>query len=640
MEEERVKRFIQLIKMYNDEPNKRVFRVDRDCYVIFTGFSAFDERPFVRIGYSNYLEKVKEHISNVIITAGYLSSLRDEIKQIETEEFDTNFIVPESIYNVFLKFLSSDSHHKVNMNIIDKQGLVDYSSVVAEVSQRYKSYVLLYEDGNFAITFSGKKIFDMFSVINKDLTTSKFLSLVSDKTKDIYPKNSVIRLANCHLILTSSGQIAVVGKEFDEDKLIKNLYPTSKIKIIVGNDVLSLIDFIKLVWNRSSLKIYTTKEVYEDFKKFSLGIRFVDISDRINVIKNINIVSDKDRYYIPLKDKDGNENELVMEREKTNLKNPIILEEGEIFLLDNFTKSKLSCIVSDIFLTDPDNSNLDEIIKEFEESASQVFSRGVLAEILKDFESDTKRIIRDRRRLEELIELYYEVSSLSLNERADIFIKTEKLEGTEKEKEVKSSVVGKDLGNSRYGVRGRKSKRDIGIQLVKKKNFLTFFSDKWWIIVLVAILLILGGIALVSKDMIGKALLEIQQTSEEKKIGTILNKLDSTYEPELTKIQNDLGITITDYDIWIYVNKVAVINGYKPLTYRRPKKWEDPDWIFPGVRLTLVDGSTIIVRENDNMWNISKRKLIEDYIKKNFAIITVKSKAGTNVYYVKKKTNR
>jgi hypothetical protein len=643
MDGEKIKKFIQSIKMYNDEPNKRVFRVDRDCYVIFTGFSALDEKPFIRIGYSKYIEKFKQYISNAIIAAGYLSSLKEEIKQIETEEYETNFIVPESIYNVVLKFIRPTSHHKVNVNVIDKQTLEDYSSVLREISQKYKSYVLLYDNGNFAVTFSGKKIFDMFSAINRDLTTSKFLFLTSNKTTEIYPLESVVRLGNSYTILTNSGNIAVIGHELDENKLIRNLYPTSKIKTVVGNDVIPLIDFIRLLNSRSSIKVYTTKEVYDDFKKFSLGIKFVDVSDKIDIIKNINIVSEKEKYYIPLKDNNGIENDLVMSENKENLKNPIILEEGEVFLLNTFAKSKLPPISTDIFLIDPDEIEIGKVTKEFEANASKIFSRKVLAEIIREFENDTNRIIRDRRRFEELAKLYEEIQSLSLSERADILVKAEKLEGTEKEKAIKSSIEGKEQETRLKKASTSKEKLELTTKAPKEKVKIMreLTLKNWWIIALVGLILILGSITFVFRDTIKETLtrwsLEIQQTSDEKKISNILNKLEDTYEPELTKIQNELGITITDYDIWVYVNKVALINGYKPLNYKKPKKWEDPDWIYPGMKLKLVDDTVITVRPGDNMWNISKRKLIEDYIKKNFAVVIVKSKSGTNTYYVKKR---
>lgn len=642
MDGEKIKKFIQSIKMYNDEPNKRVFRVDRDCYVIFTGFSALDEKPFIRIGYSKYIEKFKQYISNAIIAAGYLSSLKEEIKQIETEEYETNFIVPESIYNVVLKFIRPTSRHKVNVNVIDKQTLEDYSSVLREISQKYKSYVLLYDNGNFAVTFSGKKIFDMFSAINRDLTTSKFLFLTSNKTTEIYPLESVVRLGNSYTILTNSGNIAVIGHELDENKLIRNLYPTSKIKTVVGNDVIPLIDFIRLLNSRSSIKVYTTKEVYDDFKKFSLGIKFVDVSDKIDIIKNINIVSEKEKYYIPLKDNNGIENNLVMSENKENLKNPIILEEGEVFLLNTFAKSKLPSISTDIFLIDPDEIEIQKVTKEFEANASKIFSRKVLAEIIREFENDTNRIIRDRRRFEELAKLYEEIQSLSLSERADILVKAEKLEGTEKEKAIKSSIESKKQETRLKKASTSKEKVELTTKAPKEKlKMRELILKNWWIIALVGLLLILGSITFVFRDTIKETLtrwsLEIQQTSDEKKISNVLNKLEDTYEPELTKIQNELGITITDYDIWVYVNKVALINGYKPLTYKKPKKWEDPDWIYPGMKLKLVDDTVITVRPRDNMWNISKRKLIEDYIKKNFAVVTVKSKSGTNTYYVKKR---
>ncbi len=642
MDGEKIKKFIQLVKMYNEEPNKRVFRVDRDCYIIFTGFSALDEKPFIRIGYSRYIEKFKEYISNVIIAAGYLSSLKEEIRQIESEEHETNFIVPESIYNVVLKFLKPTSHHKVNVNVIDKQTLEDTSSVLREISQKYKSYVLLYDNGNFAITFSGKKIFDMFSAINRDLTTSKFLFLTSNKTTDIYPPESVVKLGGIYTILTSSENIAVIGHKLDENKLIRSLYPTSKLKKVVGNNVIPLIDFIRLLNNRSAIKVYTTKDVYEDFKKFSLGIKFVDVSDKINVIKNINILSEKEKYYIPLKDNNGIENDLVMSENKENLKNPIILEEEEIFLLNTFAKGKLAAITTDIFLIDPDEIEIERATKEFEANASKTFSRKTLAEIIREFENDTNRIIRDRRRFEELVRVYEEIQYLSLSERADILVKTEKLEGTEKEKEIKSSIESKE--RETMSMKVNRIKEDIKLKTEAPKGKVKtreLILKNWWIIALVGLFLVLGSLTFVFRDTIKETLtrliLESQQTSEEKRITTILNKLEDTYEPELTKVQNELGITITDYDIWVYVNKVAIINGYKPLNYKKPKKWEDPDWIYPGMKLRLVDDTITIVRPGDNMWNISKRKLIEDYIRKNFAVVTVKSKAGTNTYYVKKR---
>lgn len=646
MESEKIKKFVDIIRLYNNEPSKRVFRVDRDCYVVFTGFSAIDERPFIRIGYSDYVEKFKKHISNVVITAGYLSSIEDEIEQIKNDEFDTNFIVPSSIYNVILKFLPTSLHHKVNVNVIDKGGQEeDLGKVLKEIGEKYKSYVLLYDNGNFAVTFSGKKIFDLFSVITNDLTISKILNLLSSKLYDILPNNSIIKVGGNYVIRTKKGEILISTDEFSEKEFLKTPIPITTVKTIIGNDVISLIDTIRLVYDRTKLRVFTNKDTYEDFKYFSLGIKFVEISDKINVINNVNISSEDNKYYIPLVDKDGNERQLIFSKSySSRFKSMIKLNNLEYISLEDFSRSSLVYFSTDLLLRDPEEEGFKEKFDEIRNWIKDRFNKRVsLGDIERDFDVDNSKIINDRRRLEELIDLYERVYELPYSERIGLLVKSEKLEGTEKEKEIKE--IAHKISTESRGIRveekvgysspyyqkttyGKKEFKPVSSRLSIKG-----INIKYLIVGLgVLLFLLLGGIFWFFRDSVFNRPL----TEEEQRVSQIISKLEDTYEPELTKIQNELGITITDYDIWVYVNKVAVVNGYKPLTYKKPKKWEDPDWVYPGNKLKLLDDSYIIVRKGDNMWNISKRKIIEDYIKKNF-IVTVKSKAGTNVYKVEKR---
>lgn len=657
MEDNKVRRFVELIRLYNSEPSKRVFRVDRDCYVITTIFSSINEKPFIRIGYSEYTEKFKKHISSVVIAPGYISSLRREIQQIEEDEYNTNFIIPSSIHNVILKYLPPNLHHKVNVNVIDtSERVVEYNDIVKEISEKYKTYVLLYDNGNFTVTFGGKKVFDLFSSLTSDLTTSKILNLLSPKFYEILPINAVINIGGNYIIRSKSGEIMISTEEFDERQFLKTPIPLTTVKGIVGNNVISLIDTIRLVYDRSRLKIFTNKEIYDDFKKFNLGIRFVEISDKISIINNVNITSKEGKYRIPLASKGGTRNELVFG--SSTDKNVILLQNLEYMPLEDFSKGSLKYITTDLLTKSPEDGDYDLEFSRLKDEVKEKFDRNmVFLDVQKEFEKDNKRIISDRRRLEELVSLYEYVSSLPYPERVKLIVKSEKLEGTEKEGKIielaeKSSKISSSSDTQTSSVstssvtQGFEESKSTSKpeQLISSattssdapkgvRKGISKFNLKYAIIGFgLLIVLTIGILFLLLRGEISKWFL----SREEREVIEIISNLENTYEPELTRIQTNLGITITDYDIWVYVNKVAVLNGYRPLTYRNPQKWEDPDWVYPNMTLKMVDGSVVTVRTNDNMWNISKRKIIEDYIKKKYSV-RVESRAGTNVYSIEKK---
>ncbi|MCX8096219.1 MAG: hypothetical protein N3D81_01830 [Spirochaetes bacterium] len=659
MEDNKVRRFVELIRLYNSEPNKRVFRVDRDCYIITTIFSSIDDKPFLRIGYSDYIEKFKKDISSVVIAPGYISSLRKEIEQMEEDKYNTNFILPSSIYNVILKYLPSSLHHKINVNVIDRNevGIKD-SEVVKEISEKYKTYVLLYDNGNFAITFGGKKVFDLFSALTNDLTTSKILNLLSPKLYEILPINVVINIGGNYVIRSKSKDIMISTDEFDEKEFLKTPIPLTTVRSIVGNNVISLIDTIRLIYDRSSLRVFTNKEIYEDFKRFNLGIKFVEISDKIDIINNVNITTKKGdgKYSIPLVSKEGVKKELVFG--SSTDKNVILLQNLEYILLEDFSKGKVEYISTNLITKSPEDNDYDLEFSRLKDEIKEKFDKKmVLSDVQREFDKDNVRIKKDRERLEELVSLYEYVSSLPYSERVKLIVKSEKLEGTKKEEEIiklaekssktspssdiqtpssskSSAAQGLGEGKSTINLKQPVSSETLSSDTPKGiRKGISRFNLKHAIVGLgVLIVLTTGILFLLLRDEISNWFL----TEKEREVIEIISNLDNTYEPELTHIQTNLGITITDYDIWIYVNKVAVLNGYKPLTYRNPQKWEDPDWVYPNMSLKMVDGSIVIVRTNDNMWNISKRKIIEDYIKKKYNV-RVESRAGTNVYSIEKK---
>ncbi len=75
---------------------------------------------------------------------------------------------------------------------------------------------------------------------------------------------------------------------------------------------------------------------------------------------------------------------------------------------------------------------------------------------------------------------------------------------------------------------------------------------------------------------------------------------------ELIKKYN---IRVREVDIFHYVNRVAVLNGFSPIAFRDLRK-KNPHWIYPGNVFTMPDGEKITVVEGDTLWDISHHKLM------------------------------
>ena len=67
-------------------------------------------------------------------------------------------------------------------------------------------------------------------------------------------------------------------------------------------------------------------------------------------------------------------------------------------------------------------------------------------------------------------------------------------------------------------------------------------------------------------------------------------------------------VQITEADIHLAANDIAVLNGYKDLDYQ-VFTGNDPDWIFPGYRLKLSEGAEYIIRSGDTIWFLAAREV-------------------------------
>lgn len=72
-------------------------------------------------------------------------------------------------------------------------------------------------------------------------------------------------------------------------------------------------------------------------------------------------------------------------------------------------------------------------------------------------------------------------------------------------------------------------------------------------------------------------------------------------------------ITVSPHDIFVFANKIALENGYRPITYKGLKE-KNPNWIYPGNRFT-IESEHITVKEGDTLWDIAHERLMDRNIK-------------------------
>ena len=164
----------------------------------------------------------------------------------------------------------------------------------------------------------------------------------------------------------------------------------------------------------------------------------------------------------------------------------------------------------------------------------------------------------------------------------------------------------------------------------KNKKFFSFLRSKNKgknikipILIFIIILLLLIGLFLMSNFKPARSF--VKKYIPDKILGIKENKKPEmeTKGKESYKVINnyndrkiiEINIEITVIDVLNFTNLVAEKNGYHKIVDEREKALiiagNDPDWIYPDFILILPDETKIVIKENDNMWNLS-----EDFLTK------------------------
>ena len=164
----------------------RLFIVDRECYIIFTGTSLEDDRPFIRIG--NYIDlpvEIIPLIENIVITDLLVGNPACEQFNIDIKQLPSNrYIGSRRVVSKYLSFQKIFGLDLTNATIVDVEKDIPYLSRQKELSVRDSFIGIFYTNGNFKINHRETNIMDLLAETGAALDEAKILGLVSAAARD------------------------------------------------------------------------------------------------------------------------------------------------------------------------------------------------------------------------------------------------------------------------------------------------------------------------------------------------------------------------------------------------------------------------------------------------------------------------
>jgi hypothetical protein len=166
--------------------NDRLFIVDTECFIIFTGGSINDDRPFIRIcTWSDLPVEIIPLVENIIISDRILGNPALEQFNINVRSLATNrYIGGESILKRFLDYQRNFGLDLTNVSVVNIEKDIPELTDKKHISDRDQFIGVFYSDGNVKIVHDGNDIFDLNSIYNDNLNITEILGRLSQNNKN------------------------------------------------------------------------------------------------------------------------------------------------------------------------------------------------------------------------------------------------------------------------------------------------------------------------------------------------------------------------------------------------------------------------------------------------------------------------
>ncbi len=235
----------------------RIFTVDSECFIIFTGDSETDQKPFIRIGnWINLPSELIPYIENIIIPDSLPGNPQHEQFNLNISELFTNrFIGSRNIVKKFFEYQKNFDLDLTNASVVDIESDIPELSKEKNLSATNDYIGVFYKNGNFKTVHQGKTIFDLNESEKTSYSYNRIFSAISQSSsaQSRYSGTGFINIDGS-LLLHSSGNYFLI--DYPE----KNFYNFSRLSInpakihdifLLSKSLTNVIPFIK--WKASIL---------------------------------------------------------------------------------------------------------------------------------------------------------------------------------------------------------------------------------------------------------------------------------------------------------------------------------------------------------------------------------------------------
>ncbi len=166
--------------------NDRLFIVDTECFIIFTGGSIHDDRPFIRIGtWVDLPVEIIPLVENIIISDRILGNPAIEQFNINVRNLSINrYIGGESILKRFLDYQRNFGLDLTNVSVVNIEKDIPELPDKKNISDRDQFIGVFYSDGNVKIVHDGNNIFDLNSVYNENLNITELMGRIAQNSRN------------------------------------------------------------------------------------------------------------------------------------------------------------------------------------------------------------------------------------------------------------------------------------------------------------------------------------------------------------------------------------------------------------------------------------------------------------------------
>ncbi len=182
------------------EETNRLFIIDRECYIIFTGSSSDEKKSFIRIGtYRDLPAEIIPLIENIGIPDIIIGNPAYEQFNIDVKNLQSNrYIGSRNIVAKYLDFQRLFGIDLKNANIVDVEKDIPTLTKERLTSSGDAFIGIFYTNGNLRIIHEGKTIFDLNDIEKISQDDIKIQDAISQVNGDTtrFEGNGIITLDN------------------------------------------------------------------------------------------------------------------------------------------------------------------------------------------------------------------------------------------------------------------------------------------------------------------------------------------------------------------------------------------------------------------------------------------------------------